>query len=217
VCFGLRVAANSGSGRGLKIFVIVGIVGAALVACIIVGVVVGVLMTTTTGVPRTPCDEIAKQTIGALPYRFTNVSESDCVYGYYLDGVCMYDGHFDAVDSGCHGKDYGADLIAGGCYYNGESTCHCGMAYREDENRCYNFAINITDTECTNGLTTRHYCLYDKRKKSKRSKCSSGWDEVGDKYYCYMRKTIVCDKFKDDGIARKNCLKSLSFVKKRYN
>jgi len=195
--------------------VIVGIVGAALVACIIVGVVVGVLMTTKTGIPRTPCEEIAEKTIGALPYRFTNVSQNDCVYGYYSDDVCMYDGHFDADGGSCHGKDYGADLIAGGCYYNGESTCHCSMAYREDENRCYSFAINFTNTKCTNGLITRDYCLYEKRKTTNRRECSSGWDEVEN--YCYVRKKTMCDKFRDDGIARKNCLKGISFVRKRYN
>lgn len=221
----MYVAANSGSSKGLKIFLIVGFVGAGLLACIVVGVVVGVLLTTTTGVPRIPCEDIAEKTIGALQYRFGNFSLSDCTYGYYWNGVCMYDGHFDPKDdtaTGCYGKDFGADLVDGGCYYNKESTCHCNMAYREDENLCYNFAINVTEFTfkptgpCEHGLLTGDFCLYEKRRKTTGSGCSKGWDQVGNNY-CYKRKPIVCDKFRDDGIARKNCLKTASFVRDRQN
>lgn len=209
---------NGGGNSGLKIFLIVGIVGAALVACIIVGVVVGVLLTTTTGEPRTPCEEIAEKTIGALPYRFTNVSESGCVYGYYLDGVCMYDVSFDArdnIDEPCYGKDHGADHVAGTCYYTGESTCHCSAAYRPDENLCYNFAVStslLKGQACPNGLATGDYCLYEQRKKQNRD-CKDPWDIAYDGL-CYTRKRKACDSFMDDGMARENCLKSKSFVKK---
>jgi len=223
VCFVTCFAAHRGGNRCLKIFLIVGFVGAGLIACIIVGVVVGVLMTTTTGVPRIPCDHIAERTIGALPYRFDNVSLNDCVYGYFSDGICMYDGRFDAqdnTDTGCYGKKFGADLIYPGCYYTDES-CHCSMAYREDENLCYNFAVNITQIEkqgkkqpCPHGLYTGSFCLYDKRQKKSGGRCSKGWDKAVE-HYCYMRKWKTCDEFMDDGIARKSCLKGASFVKDR--
>ena len=206
------VVANSGSNKGLKIFLLVGIVGAALVACIIVGVVVGVLMTASVGLPRTPCDQIA------LPYSFTNLSQSDCVYGYYRDSMCMYDGYFDAkdnTDKACYGKKFGADHISGGCYYNDESTCHCSMAYRQDENLCYNFAVNISlsQVSCANGLVTDYYCLYEKRKKQNHDGCQNDWDLVSDDY-CYMRKKKICDKPGVDGVARKNCLKGASVLRK---
>lgn len=215
----------SGGGRGLKIFLIVGIVSAALLACVVVGVVVGVLMTASTGAPRTPCDEIAAKTVGALPYRFADASPSDCVYGYYWDGVCMYDGRFEATDdssgTGCYAKDIGADLVNGSCYYNGASTCHCSVAYRADENVCYDFAISISRfdtakkncaTNGPNGLLTGKYCLYEKRRKTTARGCEDGWDQVGPNY-CYTRKWKSCDKFRDDGIARRNCLKARSLVK----
>lgn len=218
MCFCWCRAANSG--RGLKIFLIVGIVGAALLACIVVGVVVGVLMTSSTGEPRIPCEDIAEKTVGAFPYRF-NSTLSNCVYGYFWNDVCMYDGRFEARDNsatGCYTKDFGADLVNGSCHYNQESTCHCNMAYREDENVCYSFAVSVDEfgselsMPCPNGLQTEDYCLYEKRGKTTAGRCKKKWDQVGENY-CYTRKWKGCDEFPDDSIARKNCLKTRSLVK----
>jgi len=181
-------------------------------------------MTATTGVPRTPCEDIVEKTTGALPHRFTNVSEENCVYGYYYNRRCMYDSFYDydpaSNDGPCYDKDFGADHVAGRCYYNGESTCHCSATYRRDENLCYNFAIDMTRfaTDCSHGLITGSYCLYEQRIHSATdSKCPSDdlgkWDLVGDGF-CYKREHKKCDKFQDDGFGRKTCLKSSSVVSK---
>lgn len=196
-----------------------GIVGAALVACVIVGVVVGVLMTSSTGIPRIPCVQIADEA-DAFPYRFRHVSPDDCVYGYHLDGKCMYDGYYnvtgDDTNEPCYVKnteeaDFGVDHVSGGCYYNSESTCHCNLAYRKDENVCYRFAIK--ESTCQHGLSTKGFCLYELRTKKSHAMCDTDWDDGGDTF-CYTRKDKVCDHALEGSITQTLCLRARSIAQK---
>jgi len=81
----------------------------------------------------------------------------------------MYDSYYDydeaSNDGPCYDKDFGADYVAGRCYCNEESTCHCSVVRRTDGMRIsatINFAIDMTRfaTDCAHGLKTRSYCLY---------------------------------------------------------
>ena len=205
--------ANSGGNRGLKIFLIVGIVGAALVVCIIVGVVLGVLLTANTGPHRTPCGDLANKVVDALPHGFDNWSRGRCVYGYYFDGECMYSSYFLANSTStpwCYGKAFGADLIDGRCYYSDQSTCHCSLAFSKDENMCYDFAVKSDLTPCSHGLKTGNVCLYDEREQQSGTGCGDDWDQLGDGY-CYMRQKKICDKLK---YTRRQCLKATHVANK---